>query len=381
MISFCSNNEEEKEFILFFNLKDSNAEENNSLITFPLNETINSRSINFDNFDNSSYYNIFKSIFEKEKELPKKNKSELQFLIIKETPPVLLTKDITNLLRNKIDNWDEIKNILNNKSYLNNNAIKKVENQLIKKESSKNKKLDKKIDNSVKMKLGRKTINDETIRNHNKYSPDNIINKIKTILKKYIIIFINNVINCIYTLKQRNIIMSELSFPIYKTSDLIKDIDYKSTASKKKKLENLLLLNFSLKQFLSFDLSRKFKIITQQTDNISKFNQKIMTEYLFKDDSNWAIFNFVLKELKLEDFLDIFVHKKELSDFPLFNSLNFQEKKIIEKSLVRIEKYLNELLKEKDNIYLICFLLLIYNFRRYFSIKNGRNRQKDEIYY
>ena len=381
MISFRSNNEEEKEFILFFNLKDSNTEENNSLITFPLNETIYSSSINFDNFDNSSYYNIFKSIFEKEKELPTKNKSDLQFLIIKETPPVLLTKDITNLLRNKIDNWDEIKNILNNKSYLNNNAIKKVENELIKKESSKNKKLDKKIDNSVKMKLGRKTINDETIRNHNKYSPDNIINKIKTILKKYIIIFINNVINCIYTLKQRNIILSELSFPIYKTSDLIKDIDYKSTASKKKKLENLLLLNFSLKQFLSFDLSRKFKIITQQTDNISKFNQKIMTEYLFKDDSNWAIFNFVLKELKLEDFLDIFVHKKELSDFPLFNILNFQEKKIIEKSLVRIEKYLNELLKEKDNIYLICFLLLIYNFRRYFSIKNGRNRQKDEIYY
>lgn len=381
MISFRSNNEEEKELLQVFNLIDFNTEETNSLITFPLNETINFSSINLDNFDNSSYYNIFKYIFEKEKESPKKNKSDFPFLVIKETPPVLLTKDISNFLGNKIDNWDEIKNILNNKSYLNNNAIKTVENELIKKESSKNKKLNKKLDNSVKVKLGRKTINDETIRNHNKYSPDNIINKIKTILKKYIIIFINNVINCIYTLKQRNIILSELNFPIYKTSDLIKDIDYKSTASKKKKLENLLLLNFSLKQFLSFDLSKKFKAVTQKADPFSKFNQKIMTEYLFRDDSNWAIFNFVLKELKLEDFLDIFIHKKELSDFPLFNDLNFHDKKIIENSLVRIEKYLNELLKEKDNIYFVCFLLLIYNFRRYFSIKEGRNRQKDEIYY
>ena len=40
MISFRSNNEEEKELLQDFNLKDFNTEETNSLITFPLNETI-----------------------------------------------------------------------------------------------------------------------------------------------------------------------------------------------------------------------------------------------------------------------------------------------------------------------------------------------------
>ena len=83
--------------------------------------------------------------------------------------------------------------------------------------------------------------------------------------------------------------------------------------------------------------------------------------------------------MKLEDFLDIFIYKKEIDDIPSFNELNSQEKVIIEKCFVRIEPYLKELLDENDYIYLICFLILIYNYRRYFSIKAERNRKKAEM--
>ena len=118
----------------------------------------------------------------------------------------------------------KIKDILDNKYYLKNNAIENIMKQLINNESTKNKKLNKEIDNANKKKLGRKTINDETIRIHNKYSSDNIINKIKTILKKHIIIFVNNIIKSLYTSKQIKSILLELDFPINKVSELIKDV-------------------------------------------------------------------------------------------------------------------------------------------------------------
>jgi hypothetical protein len=48
---------------------------------------------------------------------------------------------------------------------------------------------------------------------------------------------------------------------------------------------------------------------------------------------------------------------------------------------MRIEDYLKQLFGENqengknDDVYFICFLLLIYNFRRYFSIKYERNKK------
>ena len=381
MISYTKYGQEENKFFLPFNVKHPIEEENNLLVSddFPLYKSFNPISINLDNFYNNSFYDNFKPIYGKGKELQKKNKNNSLFLIIKETPPVLLKKDISYFLRNKMNLSKKIKDILDNKYYLKNNAIENIMKQLINNESTKNKKLNKEIDNANKKKLGRKTINDETIRIHNKYSSDNIINKIKTILKKHIIIFVNNIIKSLYTSKQIKSILLELDFPINKVSELIKDVDYKSIAHKKKKMENLMLLTYTLKDFLSFDLSGRYKAITQKKGQFSKNNQKIMKEYLLKDDKNNAIFNFVLNNLKFEDFLDLFIHTKELSDFPSFNSLNGSEKKIIEKCLVRIESYLKKLYKEKDYVYFICFLLLIYNYRRYFSIKAERNGKKAEI--
>lgn len=370
--------DDDKEFILPFNLRDSNLEENINftIYNFPSNETININSINLDENVNNNFYNSLKFIIQNEKEHQIKNKSDSIFLISKEAPPVLLMKEISAIFqRNNIYIWNKIKNILNNN--LKNDIIKNIENQIINKGISKNKKWNIKIDKSKKL-LGRKVINDETIRNHNKYSSDNIINKIKIILKKYLINFINNIINRIYTSQQRNSILKKLNLPKTKSSGLIKDVDYKSIANMKKKRANLILLNYSLKQFLSFELSGRYRAINQKKDQFLNYNQKIF-EYLLKDNKYSAIFIFVLNNLKFEDFLDIFTYTKKLSDFPSFLLLNTYEKTTIENCFIKIETYLEKLLVENNHVYFICFLLLFYNYRRYFSLKIGRNPKKVEI--
>jgi hypothetical protein len=385
MIPYTKNNQNENEFLL--QMISFDPEENNNLLNydFPLTKTVNSNNINQDKRDINSFCNNFKIILERKIEpLPISNKSNL-FFINRETPPVRLYREILNFLSNRADINIKIFDILSNEAYLNNNAIENVMNQLISKEikyKKWNKEIDKEIDNIEKKKLGRKTISDETMRNHNKYSSDNITNKIKTILKKYIISFVNEIINNLYTFKERNSILNKLALPINNVSELIKDVDYKSTTNKKKKKDNLILLNYSLKEFFSLDLSGRYKTINKNVE-FSNYNQKIM-KYLLKDDKHCDIFNFVLKNFKVEDFLDVFLHTKELSDFPLFNNLKLEERQIIDKSLERIETYLKVIFDDNDKdykndyVYLICFLLLIYNYRRYFSLKNERNAIKQK---
>ena len=96
---------------------------------------------------------------------------------------------------------------------------------------------------------------------------------------------------------------------------------------------------------------------------------------MMNDDKYKNLFYFVFIELKLENWLDIFIHQKKLIDFPLFNQLNYDMSRIVEKSLVRIEDFFDVLIKQGD-IYFVCFLLLIYNYKRYYAIKRGRNREK-----
>ena len=109
------------------------------------------------------------------------------------------------------------------------------------------------------------------------------------------------VINSIYSLQEK----IQFYLQTNKLSDLIKDEDYKSTANKKKKRENLILLNYSLKELLSFDVSKRYKAIAQNNENFSKYNEKIITWYLLKNSENRAILDFILNNLKHEDFLDL----------------------------------------------------------------------------
>ena len=285
---------------------------------------------------------------------------------------------------------DEIIHIIGEKLCLNKNTKKMIKDkfnnnihntfaanvieELNKKTIVKNKNINKIVIGRESGMLGRKRKGDSSNRRHNKYNSDNIIIKIKNILKKYLIIFINNIIkNLIDDVIQRNLILNTLNLNDNNTEYLIKDIDYKFLSEKINKNDNLKLLFLKIKDFLSQKISPKYKTI----DPNLNYN-KIIIENLSTDNNqkNKDIFNFIFNELNLEDWLDIFIHKKDLNNFPSFNSLKEKQQEIIEKSLVRLENYFKELTKE-DDMYFPCFLLLIYNYKRYYSIKKERCSRKN----
>ena len=282
-------------------------------------------------------------------------KSKTLFNISKTIPQLFLEKDIYNIINKKIDD-ENIENILNqnlNVSDKNNALIERIKKDLVIKRKTKSKKLIVNKKEKEIILLGRKRKSDNTDRNHNKYSPDNIMIKIRNTLKKYLVSFINK-------------------FNLYNRSlSLIKKVDYKSIANRIKRKDNLELLNFTIKKFLSFDISSKYKSIK---DKSTQYN-KLIIDYLCNEIENKDIFDFIFNKLNISNYLDIFAYRNNLSDFSEFKSLNENKAEILEKSLERIENIFPKLSQE-GNIYFTCFMLLLYNYKRYYSIKQGRNIMK-----
>lgn len=223
--------------------------------------------------------------------------------------------------------------------------------------------------------LGRKRKGDLSVREHNNYSSDNIISRIKNMLNRTLVTSINRIIKSIYKedKKRKKIILNSLKsskiIP-YKNNIQINKIDYNYIAKIKKSNENLDLLNKTLKQYLSIKISSKYSR-NKQTENYNE----IVIESLLNDEDNKDLFNFLFNALTLEDWLDIFIFKKELEDFNEYNTLNKHQKIKIKENIVRIDEYINEI-NEKGKIYFHCFFLLLYNLRRYLMIREKRNRTK-----
>jgi len=302
-------------------------------------------------------------------------KFPFHFIIKRPIPNLLSEKDIFTTMEEKININKNIKEILYSVQSITNILIDNVKKEIEQTNNARYKK--NRRENKNESKLGRKKKNDYSFRYHSKYAPDNIINKIKNVLKKYLIIFVNNVINSLYKKQQKISLLNKLNLPVHNTSSLIKDIDYKSMAKKKKKSDNLELINFKIKEFLSQNISSRYKNLNKVEKDLSNYNTLVIKGLLDdnKNKENNNLFNFIFRELKIEDWLNIFIHQKELNDFAAFNSLENSQKNIVEKSLVRIEEYFDELLNEGD-IYFYCFILLIYNFKRYFVIKQERRCKK-----
>ena len=224
-----------------------------------------------------------------------------------------------------------------------------------------------KIQKEEKKKSGRKRKEDNTLSKHNKNTPDNIIKKIKTKILKYLLIFINKLL---YSIFDRNTIKSclkKVNRSEYEEKEeigLIKYLGYKIFVDKMKKDFNIECLKMTLKDFLSNKVSNKFKTINEDT------NKKII-EYLEKQNNE--IFNFIFN-LKLGDWLDVFLYKKEFEDFGIIHGNKI---KIIMDSFQRVDKLLINICK-KDNTdydYLSSFICHMYNFERWFLIKIDRNKK------
>jgi len=186
----------------------------------------------------------------------------------------------------------------------------------------------------------------------------------------------NKLITSVYDTKKINQNLAKLNLPKLKSNNknqLIKKIDYKSIANITKKEDNLNILNLNIKEYLSKNISSKY--------NISNNNyNKLIISSLLEDKQHKDIFRFVFEELKIENWLEIFTHQNNIENYFNNCSLGKEQKLKIEKSIVGIEEYLLKLinLENDDKIYYHCFLILMYNYKNYLKLKEGRTSNKKD---
>ena len=114
-------------------------------------------------------------------------------------PLPIYEDDIIRIINNKMNISYKFENILNSVSNVQNDSrIEIVKKEITKKLNTRSKRFNKGCKNKKDIKYGRKKKEDLSVRLHNKYSSDNIIIKIKNIIKKYLIMFVNNINNHIY---------------------------------------------------------------------------------------------------------------------------------------------------------------------------------------
>ena len=357
-----------------FNLDENSINiNNNQLISFDLN---NFNTIFDENSlkNNNLYMNPSQMI----------NKAKPYFKIKKyygikienDIPKPFLEKDITKLFK-KMNICKETK--MKFISCINNPSTKKeeIKSKLLLNPRERRKKLNDKVkpkekkeikfNNKSNLKSGRKTKNDFSVRTHNKFSFDNMIDKIKNMINTSLVLFCNKIIKAIYTNEEQIIqifSMAKISKEISRTK-IIKDIDYSFLANKRKGNEILELLNMTVKDYLSNKISLKYVNIPNE------YNELIINQLLL-DDNNKDIFVFLFN-IKIGDFFYVYIYQKDIKDFLEFNNLNSNHKRIIKNNLVRINDCLNKIVS-KDETYFQCLVMLIYNFRRFLMNQERRNR-------
>lgn len=187
-----------------------------------------------------------------------------------------------------------------------------------------------------KIKRGRKPKDGESWGGHDRMSPDNIIKKIKSILFGGMVEFINNI------LKSCN------------SHEKILKIDYKYVDQIKRE-NDLKLLNSSIKDILSLDISSKYNC---PFDSNKKTVERLLKYY---QDNRLLIFAL---NLKFNEWLDFFTLKKDIEkiDETFFKELG--------KNMTKIDVTLNKIFnKNKSNNYISSFIFFLYNYESWFINK------------
>ena len=298
-----------------------------------------------------------------------------------EYKPCYFEEEINKIINQLDINQEDKKRLLldinKDNTYVENiKALIKKNSSTRKSKQSKEPIKEKEKEKNEKHKLGRKRKNDTSTSKRNKYNADNITKKIKKWLNYFIIDLTNKLINSVCDTKKINQKLAELNLPKLKSNNknqIIKKIDYKSIANITKKEDNLNILNLNIKEYLSKNISSKY--------NISNNNyNKLIISSLLEDKQHKDIFRFVFEELKIENWLEIFTHQNNIENYFNNCSLGKEQKLKIEKSIVGIEEYLLKLinLENDDKIYYHCFLILMYNYKNYLKLKEGRTSNKKD---
>ena len=111
------------------------------------------------------------------------------------------------------------------------------------------------------------------------------------------------------------------------------------------------------------------------------FSNEISTKYIrFPKGYNELIINFnFLFNMTIDDWLNIFIYKREINDLTYFSTLRETELNVIKENLVRIDEYIKDIYGY-DKTYFHCFMLLIFNFKRYFEFKEKRTTKIIQSY-
>ena len=243
--------------------------------------------------------------------------------------PNIGTQPTSSLLQNnKINSL-----FLNNENKGNNQREEKEE----KKEEKENEKTEKK-------RLGRKKKDSNEKGKHDKYSQDNIIRRIKTLIIKFVLRKINiyiNEVNEVYNIK--------ISKDIYKTP-LLK-VDQKEIL----KTGNKQFLGQTLQEIFSNEISTKYK----SSYNQSSHNQQIILKLLNEKD-----------EEKRKKFIDLF----KLTFLDCLKHFRGSVKHKELEGLTTLKKLMNENEFKGDPEYSKIFNHYVFNFEGVIKNKKVRNQ-------
>ena len=179
---------------------------------------------------------------------------------------------------------------------------------------------------------------EEGKKENNIFAQDNIIKKCKGI-------FFSNIIDHITAyIREDEFKLTKLNYEKY-----VKDL---------KKENELNLFNTSLKDFAFFEASPKNKSKNENTIS----NKSKIEKILKKEKDNGKLKN--LLNLNFGEWIDIFTLKNKFDRTIEFNGLN--------NSLEKVRK------KNNSSKYLSRFIFLLFNYKRWFINKKGRNEGLQE---
>lgn len=199
-------------------------------------------------------------------------------------------------------------------------------------------------------KPGRKKKDDPTRRNHNRFTDDNIIKKIKSKYFEKIIEFGNNILHNYFNNDED------------KDKICLKYLSYQYI-NKMKKDDDIKFLEMPLKEIYSLDISPRYSKFS------SDANKQLIDSVKKNDDE---IIQFVFN-LKFKEWINLFTLKKYVRDFvenePIANEIESNMPKIID----LLTEIMDEEKKNKDNYaYFSNFLFYLFNYEAWFLNKRGR---------
>ena len=264
-------------------------------------------------------------------------------------------EEILHFVINILQNLEDIQNLdhkLSNDFYLN---VKRRKRGIIKEEKG-------------IPKLGRKRKDDTTKGDHTSESQDNILKKIKSHLFNQILLLLNGVLDTSLSpnlmkdyVKILRKVQNGKDIQIEK---LLKELNYKNTVDNLRKDYNLDLLDKTLRDIISMDISSKFSTLGEDSN-------KVILNRIFDendlDEEAVQIFN-----LTLRDFIDIVTYKK--------NIVFMNEKYNTLINNIKIDKFLPKIYKNivDKKIELAKFVYLIFNYERWFFIKATRKNENNK---